>query len=166
MLKIVQRNRDSRLDLVGGSWLTSRQKLHTCQACQKLNHHASWSTTRQNRTTGHLVISWLDVTTQSSREAKPRASFVLKNLTFHIPLSLQYKYPLYPQMYESFQREFWERNPKEKQDWFIYSLYIGVSSNSWTLFLSIVKPLRGLLPKPVLIISIIVRGLFGVLGSS
>ena len=36
MLKIVQRNNDSRLDLVGGSWLASRQKLHVCQACQKL----------------------------------------------------------------------------------------------------------------------------------
>ena len=36
MLKIVQRNKDLRLDLVGGSQLASRQKLHTCQACQKL----------------------------------------------------------------------------------------------------------------------------------
>ena len=40
------------------------------------------------------------------------------------------------------------------------------SSNSSTLFLSIVKSLRGLLSKPFLTISITVRGLFGVLGSS
>ena len=61
------------------------QKLHTCQACQKLKRHASWSTTGQNRTTGRSVILWLELATQSSREAKSRASPVLKNLTFHIP---------------------------------------------------------------------------------
>ena len=121
---------------------------HTCQACQKVNSHTSWSTIGQNSTTGHTVISRLDLTTQSSRKAKPRATPVLKNLTFHILLSPQYKYLLYPQMKESFQREFWERNPKEKQDWFTYNLYIRVSSNSSTLFLSIVKSLRGILPKP------------------
>ena len=114
----------------------------------KVNSHASWSTTRQNRTTGHTVISRLDLATQSSREFKPQATPVLWILTFHILLSLQYKYPLYPQMKESFQREFWERNPKEKQDWFTYNLYIRVSSNSSTLFLSIVKSLRGILLKP------------------
>ena len=32
--------------------------------------------------------------------------------------------PLYPQNVESFQREFWERNPREKQDWFIHNLHI------------------------------------------
>ena len=121
---------------------------HTCQACQKVNSHASWSTTGQNRTTSHTVISRLDLATQSSREAKPWASPVLKNLTFHILLSPQYKYPLYPQMRESFQREFWERNLRVKQDWFIHNLYISVSSNSSTLFLSIAKSLRSFLPKP------------------
>ena len=40
------------------------------------------------------------------------------------------------------------------------------SSNSSTLFLSIVKSLRGLLPKPFLTISISMRGLFGALGSN
>ena len=40
------------------------------------------------------------------------------------------------------------------------------SSNSSTLFLSIVKSLRGLLPKFFLTIFISVKGLFGVLGSS
>ena len=97
-------------------WLmaASRQMQHTCQACQKVNNHASWSITRQNKTTGHTVISQLDLATQTSREAKLRATPVLKNLTFHILLSPQYKYPLYSQMKESFQREFWERNPRLK----------------------------------------------------
>ena len=40
------------------------------------------------------------------------------------------------------------------------------SSNSSTLFLSIVKSLRGSLPKPFFTISISVRGLFDALGSS
>ena len=32
--------------------------------------------------------------------------------------------PLYPWNVECFQREFWERNPREKQDWFIHNLHI------------------------------------------
>ena len=31
---------------------------------------------------------------------------------------------LYPRNIESFQKEFWERNPREKQDWFIHNLHI------------------------------------------
>ena len=62
--------------------------------------------------------------TQSSYGSKMTASFVLKNLTLRIPFSLQYKYPLYPRNVESFQREYWERNPREKQDWLIHNLYI------------------------------------------
>ena len=98
-------------------WLAaaSRQKLHTCQACQKLKRHASWSTTGQNKTTSHSVTSRLELATQSSRKAKSRASPVLKNLTLHIPFSPQYKYPFYPRKKESFQREFWERETLEKR---------------------------------------------------
>ena len=147
MLKGVQ----EKQGLMTGSrrWfaIASCQKPHTCQACQKLKCHASWSTTGQNRTIGHSVTSRLELATQSSREAKPRASLVLKNLTRHIPFSPQYKYLSYPRNGESFQREFWERNPRVKKDRFIHNLYIRDSSNSSTLFLSIVKPLRGLFTK-------------------
>ena len=48
----------------------------------------------------------------------------------------------------------------------MHNLYLRDSSNSYTLFLSIVKPLKGSLTKPFLAISIPVRRLFGVLGSS
>ena len=133
-----------------------------CQACQKLKRHASWSTIRQNRTISRSVTSWLELVTQSSHEAKPRASPVLKNLTLHIPLSPQYKYPFYPWKKDSFKREFWERNLREKQDWLIHNLYLRDSSNFSTLFLSIVNSSRGLLPKPYLTISISVKELFGV----
>ena len=58
------------------------------------------------------------------REAKSLVHYVMEKLTLRIPFSLQYKYPLYPQNIESFQREFWEKNPREKQDWLIHNLYI------------------------------------------
>ena len=60
---------------------------------------------------------------RTNDSVKPRASPVLKNLTLYIPFSPQYKYHFYPQKKESFQREFWERNPREKQDWFIPNLH-------------------------------------------
>ena len=81
--------RKQRLATCSRGWLTtsSCQKQYTCQACQKLKHHASWSTTGQNRTTDRSVISQLYLATQSSCEAKLWASPVLKNLTLHIPFS-------------------------------------------------------------------------------
>ena len=107
-------------------WLAaaSRQMMNTCQACQKLKRHASWSTTRQKVQISHLVTSWLELATQSSCEFKPPISSILKNPTLRIPFSLEYKYPLYPWNVESFQREYWERNPREKQEWLIYNLHI------------------------------------------
>ena len=136
-------------------WLVavSYQMLNTCQACQKLKRYASWSTTGQKVQTSSLVTSWLELATQSSRESKPPASSVLKNLTLRIPFSLQYKYPLYPWNVESFQREYWERNLREKQDWLIYNLHIK-TLHDW---LSIVTSLRGSLPKPFLTIPTSVR---------
>ena len=56
--------------------------------------------------------------------------------------------------------------PWRKQDWLIHNLYLRDSSNSSTLFLSIVKSLRDSLPKPFFTISIPMKGLFGVLGSN
>ena len=91
---------------------------------EKMNSHASWSTTVQKIQSGNSVYSRLELATQSSREAKSPASSVLKNLTLRIPFSLQYKYPLYPRNVESFQREYWERNPREKQDGLIHNFYI------------------------------------------
>ena len=66
----------------------------------------------------------LELTTQSSRKSKLPASSILKNPTLRIPFSLQYKYPLYPRNIVSFQKEYWEKNPREKQDWLIHNLHI------------------------------------------
>ena len=43
LLKCVQRSRDSRLDLMGGSQLQAARLNHTCQACRKLKRRASCS---------------------------------------------------------------------------------------------------------------------------
>ena len=63
---------------------------------------------------------WLS---QAARPSHQTTLFVT-NLTFRIPNTYKYKYPLYPCIVESFKREFWERNPREKQDWLIHNLYI------------------------------------------
>ena len=91
---------------------------------EKLKRHANWSITGQKVQTGHSVSSWLELAAQSSREAKPPASSVLEKLTLRIPNTHKYKYPTYPRNIESFQREYWERNPREKQDWLIHNLHI------------------------------------------
>ena len=80
--------------------------------CQ-LEHY---KTKKDNRPFSYLAAGTCD-------SVKPRSSPVLKNLTLHIPFSPQYKYPFYPRKKESFQREFWERNPREKLDWFIPNLH-------------------------------------------
>ena len=124
MLKIVQRSRDSRLDLAGGSQL----QVARCWTCAK--HARSWSVVpagalqEKKVQIGHLVTSRLEFATQSSHKSKPPTSSVLKNLTLRIPFSPQYKYLLYPRNVEGFEREYWERNPREKKDWLIHNLHI------------------------------------------
>ena len=158
MLKSVQENRVSRLDLV------SESRLQAARSITRAKHARSWCIMLVGALQDNWPFCYRAARTRDS--VKPRATPILKNLTFHILFLPQYKYPLYPQKKESFQREFWERNPRVKQDWFIHNLHIRDSSNSSTLFLSIVKSFRGFLLKHFLTISITVRGLFGVLGSS
>ena len=83
MLKIVQRSRDLRLDFAGSSWVArGLQAIRSCthaKHAEKLNRHASYSTTGQKVKSGHLVTSRLELAAQSSREAKLPASSVLKN---------------------------------------------------------------------------------------
>ena len=63
---------------------------------EKLKHHASQSTIGQKVPTGHSVSSRLVLVAQSSHEAKPPASSILKKLTLHIPNTYKYKYPSFP----------------------------------------------------------------------
>ena len=91
---------------------------------EKLKCHANWSTIGKKFQTGHLVSSRLELTARSSRKAKPPANSILEKLTLRIPNTHKYKYPSYPRNIESFQREYWEKNPREKQDWLIHNLHI------------------------------------------
>ena len=87
MLKIVQRSKDSQLDLAGSSRLVSRRSCIRAKYAEKLNRHASCSTIGQKVQFGHSVTSRLELVAQSSREAKPLANSVLKKLTIRILLS-------------------------------------------------------------------------------
>ena len=102
LLKIVQRNRDSRLDLAGGSRLQAAKMMHTCQVCQKLKRHASCCTTGQKSQAGQAVCLRLELATQPSREAKSLEHPVWENLTFHIPSHPTIYIPLYPRFRERF----------------------------------------------------------------
>ena len=56
LFKIMQRNKDSRLDLAGGSRvardLQAARMLHMCQACQKMKSCASYCITGQKSQVG------------------------------------------------------------------------------------------------------------------
>ena len=124
MLKIVQRSRDSRLDLVGSSRLASCQKLHVCQACGEVE--ASCQLEHYRTKSPIWSFSYLAAGTCGSVKSRGQTASQLcfEKLTIRIPFSHQYKYPLYPRNVKRFQREFWEKNPREKQDWLIHNLHI------------------------------------------
>ena len=110
LLKIVQRSRDSWLDLAGGSWLQAARIMHSCQACQKLKRRASCCTTGQM---SQAVCLQLELTTQPSREVKSLEHPIWENLTFTFLLTLLYVYH-YTHDLERAPRENFERETLEK----------------------------------------------------
>ena len=100
--------------LAAGSRLQAARMMHTCQACQNLKCYASCCIIGQKSQTGQAVYSRFELATQLSREVKSLEHFIWENLTFHIPSHPTIYILLYPRFRESFQREFWERNPREK----------------------------------------------------
>ena len=101
----MQRSRDSRLDLVGGSRLQATRMLHTCQACQKLKSRANCCTTGQKSQAGQAVCSRLELATQPNREVKSLEHPIWEKLTFHIPSHPTIYIPLYPRFWENFERK-------------------------------------------------------------
>ena len=166
MLKIVHGCRDSWLD----SWVTrdwQAAKVGTrVEHAGELKSHASCCITGQKSQAGQAISSRLELATQPSCEVKSPDHPVWEKLTFHIPFSPYYIQTLIPTKC----RELSERNLREKPQRKIRLIHPQSShrdsSNSFTLFLSIVKSLRGTLSKPLLTIPIYVRRLFGTLGSS
>ena len=103
LLMIVQRNRDSWLDLASGSRLQAARMMHMCQACQKLKSRASCCTTGQKSQAGQAVCSRLELVTQPSREVKSPEHAVWEKLTFHISSHPTIYIPL-EQLHQSLQK--------------------------------------------------------------
>ena len=96
------------------SQLASRQSWHTYEACRGAKESRQLEHYMTKFQSSQTVSSRLKLTTQLSREVKSPDHSVWEKLTFRIPNTHQYKYPLYPRIVDSFQREFSERNPREK----------------------------------------------------
>ena len=113
---------------------------------------------------GCLLVAWTHNSTQSRGQVAKTPC--LGKTDFSHSFSPYYIYTFIPTILRKLPEKILREKPREKQDWLIHNLYLRDSSNSSILFLSIVKSLRGSLPKPFLTISISMRGLFGALGSS
>ena len=165
LLKCVQRSKDLRLDLAGGSRLQVARLMHTCQACQKLKRRASCSlqdkSPRLARPFARSLNLRLNPVARSSRQ-----NTLLAKYDFSHSFSPYYIYTLIPTIQRELPERILREKPQRKQDCLIHNLYLKDSSNSSTLFLSIVKSLRDSLSKPFLTISISVRWLFGALESN
>ena len=81
---------------------------------EKLNRHASCSTTRQKVQSGHSVISWLGLATQLSHEVKSPVHSVMKKWLFafisHSSINTPYTYEILRASRENFERETLEKN--------------------------------------------------------
>ena len=113
LLKFVQRSRDSRLDLAGGSRLLATRLLHTCQACQKLKCRASCSlqdkSPRLARPFARGLNSQLNPVARSSRQN----TLFGKIWLFTFLLTLLYIYP-YTHDLKRASKENFERETLEK----------------------------------------------------
>ena len=114
-LKCVQRSRDLRLDFPGGSWLQVARLKHTCQACQKLKRHASYSLQDKSpklaRPFAHSLTSrsQLNLVSRSSRQN----TLFGKIWLFTFLLTLLYIYPYTHDLMRA-SRENFERETLEK----------------------------------------------------
>ena len=153
MLKIVQGCRDSRLDLQ----VTRDQK--TAKVGTRVEHagelkSASYCTIGQKSQAGKAVSSRLELATQHKCEVKSPNHPVWEKLTFHIPFSPYYIQNFIPTKCRELLERFLREKPQRKTRLIHPQSSHRDSSNSSTLFLSIVKSLRGTLPKPFLTIPI------------
>ena len=143
MLKIVQGCRDSRLD----SRLASHQIWHTCVACREaeesrqLLHYR----TKVPGWLGRLLVAWTRDSTQSRGQVARTPC--LGKTDFSHSFSPYYIYTLIPTILWELPKRISREKLQRIQDWLIDNLYLRNYSNSSTLFLSIIKSLRGSLPK-------------------
>ena len=110
-LRLYKKNRNLQLDLAGDLWLQA------ARSCSCVRHARSWSITLAGALQdkiGQLVVQLPRDSVKSRGQAASQPCFE-KPAVSHSSFTLVY-IPLYPQKKESFQREFWERNPRVKQD--------------------------------------------------
>ena len=122
MLKSVQEKQGLAIGSRGWLVAASRQKLLMCQVCQKLKHHASWSTTRQSKTIGHSVTSWLELVTQSSRESALFWKTWLFTFYSHPSISTPFTHERKRASWENFERKTLEKNKIDLSPIFIKRL--------------------------------------------
>ena len=162
MLKIVQGNKDSRLDLRVTHDQQAAKVGTRVEHAKELKSHASCCTTGQKSQAGQAVSSWLELATQPSHEVKSPDHPVWEKLTFRILFSPHYIQTLIPMIFREFLKRILREKPQRKTRLIHPQSSYRDSSNSSTLFLSIVKSLRDTLPKPFLTIPISMRRSFGV----
>ena len=170
MLKIVQRSRDSRLDLAGDSRVT--RSLQAAKSYTRAKHARSWSVmlavALQDKSPKLAKPIARNLNSQLSPVARPSRQTTLfgKNWLFAFFSHLTIYRPLYPRNIESFQREFWEKNPREKQDWLIHNLYIETFQIPLLSSSPLLHPWEAYYQNFFFTIPIFVRKLFGALESS
>ena len=161
MLKIVQGCRDLWLDSqVTHDYQSVKAGTHV-KHVGELKSHASCCTTGQKSQAGQAVSLRLELATQPRRQ-----NTLFGKLTLRILFSPYYIQTFIPTKCRELPKKILREKPQRKIR-LIHPQYSHKDfSNSSTLFLSIVKSLRGTLPKPFLTIPISMRRLFGTLGSS
>ena len=166
LLKSVQENRDSRLDLAGDS------RLQAARRSTRAKHAGRWTVmlagALQDKT-GQLAIqlsrNWISRLSQVARPSREPALFWKTwRFTFssHLSINTPYTHKWERASRENFKRETLEQNKIEPSTIFtLVSLQIPQLSSS-----PLPNPWEAFYQNLVLTISITVRGLFGVLGSS
>ena len=151
MLKIVQRSRDSQLDLTGGSRLASRQKVAHVPSMLEVEESCALPVALQDKSPKLAKPLARDSTQSRSQVTRTPC---LGKTDFSYSFSPYYIYTLIPKILRE--------KPQRKTRLIHLQSSHRDYSNSSTLFLSIVKSLRSTLPKPFLTIPISVRRSFGV----
>ena len=145
---------------VARNWQAARRCTRVKRA-EKLNRHASCSTTRQKVQIGHSVSSWPGLATQSSHQS----TLLWKNWLFaflsHSSINTPYTHEILRASRKNFEKETLEKTKLTHPQ----SLHSD-SSNSSTLTLSIVTSLRGTLAKTFSHDTHICEKVFWCLGSS
>ena len=166
MLKIVQGCRDSWLDSrVTSDWQAAKVGTRVEHAGE-LKSHASCCTTKKSLRLARPLARSLNSRLSPIARSSHQTTLFGKKLTFHIPFSPYYIQTLIPTKCRELPERFLREKPQRKTRLIYPQSSHRDSSNSSTLFLSIVKSLKGTLQKPLLTIPISVRRLFGALGSS